>query len=342
MPSTQTPIIQKGANQMGKQKSLFYQFESSINDTACFKKHIDKHSQKSQTEQKEQPWRIYSFSARSNLLDTAHSLSGYIKEHYDIKQVKAITADMCQSWLDHCAKNGCSISTLETYKSNLTKLSHVVNKHFGLHTDFSTTVKGDLVIDKTSPREFALSQEEIDEVKRSIVKPCNSSNFFLFSSFCATRVNTVEKLMCRDVSFGKNYEVGIRILGDKGNRDRSFTIQDKEFYKLCRSLVSNKSPDDLVFGGIKKGSADRWLNRRLHKLNITVPMDKTIGSKRIMKSGNHSVRKAAIQEYYRKQYDYYIKHGYSPIESKKLAQGDACVRLGHSRDRFDVISCYLG
>ena len=328
---------------MGKKKSLFYQFQSSINDSESgHKKFVDKHSQKSQTEQKEQLWRVYSFSAKSNLLDTAHNFSGYLKEQYGISKVKEISSDMCQSWLDHCAKKGCSISTLECYKSNLKKLSHVVNRHFGLHTDFSTMVKQELIIDKTSPREFALSKEEIEMVKASIVKPCNSSNYFLFSSFCATRVNTVEKLMCRDLTFGKDYAVTVRILGDKGGRDRTITIQDKEFYKLCRSLVSNKNPNSLVFGGIKKDSADRWLNRRLHKLNITVPMDKTIGSKRVMKSGNHAVRKAAIQAYCQKQYNYYLEQGYSSEDAKRQAEKDCCVRLGHgSENRSDIIKIYL-
>ena len=327
---------------MGKKKSLFYQFQSSINDSESgHKKFVDKHSQKSQTEQESQPWRIYSFSAKSNLLDTAHNFSGYLKEQYGISKVKEISSDMCQSWLDHCAKSGLSLSSLECYRSNLKKLSHVVNRHFGLHTDFSTTVKHELVIDKTSPREFALSKEEIEMVKASIVKPCNSSNYFLFSSFCATRVNTVEKLMCRDLTFGKNYEVGIRILGDKGNRDRSFTIQDKEFYKLCRSLVLNKNPDSLVFGGIKKDSANRWLNRRLHRLGITVK-SQTIGGKAIFKRGNHSVRKFAIQEYCQKQYNYYLEQGLSPDAAKSQAEKDCCVRLGHgSEGRSDIIKIYL-
>lgn len=327
---------------MGKKKSLFYQFASSINDSESgHKKFVDKHSQKSQAEQESQPWRIYSFSAKSNLLDTAHNLSGYLKEQYGISKVKEISSDMCQSWLDHCAKSGCSISTLECYKSNLKKLSHVINRHFGLHTDFSTTVKHELVIDKTSPREFALSKEEIEMVKASIVKPCNSSNYFLFTTFCATRINSVEKLMCRDLTFGKNYEVGIRILGDKGNRDRSFTIQDKEFYKLCRSLVSNKNPDSLLFGGIKKDSANRWLNRRLHRLGITVK-SQTIGGKAIYKKGNHSVRKYAIQEYCQKQYNHYLEQGLSPDAAKAQAEKDCCVRLGHgSEGRSDIIKIYL-
>ena len=327
---------------MGKKKSLFYQFESSINDiNSGHKKFVDKHSQKSQTEQESQPWRIYSFSAKSNLLDTAHNFSGYLKEQYGISKVKEISSDMCQSWLDHCAKNGCSIATLNCYSSNLKKLSHVINRHFGLHTDFSTTVKHELVIDKTSPREFALSKEEIEMVKASIVKPCNSSNYFLFSSFCATRINSVEKLMCRDLTFGKNYEVGIRILGDKGGRDRTITVQDKEFYKLCRSLVSNKNPDSLLFGGIKKDSANRWLNRRLHRLGITVK-SQTIGGKAIFKRGNHSVRKFAIQEYCQKQYNHYLEQGLSPDAAKAQAEKDACIRLGHgSEGRSDIIKIYL-
>lgn len=327
---------------MGKKKSLFYQFESSINDVESgHKKFVDKHSQKSQTEQESQPWRIYSFSAKSNLLDTAHNFSGYLKEQYGISKVKEISSDMCQSWLDHCAKSGLSLSSLECYRSNLKKLSHVVNRHFGLHTDFSTTVKHELVIDKTSPREFALSKEEIEMVKASIVKSCNSSNYFLFSSFCATRVNTVEKLMCRDLTFGKDYAVTVRILGDKGGRDRTITVQDKEFYKLCRSLVSNKNPDSLLFGGIKKDSANRWLNRRLHRLGITVK-SQTIGGKAIFKRGNHSVRKFAIQEYCQKQYNLYLEQGLSPDAAKSQAEKDACIRLGHgSEGRSDIIKIYL-
>ena len=327
---------------MGKKKSLFYQFESSINDSESgHKKFVDKHSQKAQNEQEKQPWRIYSFSAKNNLLDTAHNLSSYLKENYNIAMVKEISSDMCQSWLDHCAKSGLSLSSLECYRSNLNKLAHIINRHFGLHKDFSTTVKRELIIDKTSPREFALSKEEIEMIKASIVKPCNSSNYFLFSSFCATRINSVEKLMCRDLTFGKNYEVGIRILGDKGNRDRSFTIQDKEFYKLCRSLVSNKNPNDLVFGGIKKDSANRWLNRRLHRLGITVK-SQTIGNKAIYKKGNHSVRKYAIQEYCQKQYNYYLEQGLSPDAAKAQAEKDACIRLGHgSEGRSDIIKIYL-
>ena len=334
---------------MSKNKSLGFQFETSINN--CFSKNFDKHSAKAaaradtaNAEQKFPSWKVCSFSSKNRLVSCAYTFSKFLKEYYgDIKQVKDIKPIHCQEWIDHCAKSGCSINTLDLYKSNLTKLSKIVNHNFGLHTDFTATVKSDLVQDKTTAKEFALTPDEIEKIKASITKPCNSSNYFLFTVHCATRVNSVEKICCRDLHFSKSnaFSVIIDIKNDKGSRDRTIEVQDKEFYKLCRSLVSGKNCNDLLFGGIKKESANRWLNRRMHKLNITVPLDKSIGNKRILKSGFHSVRKASIREYYQKQYNHYIKQGFSETESKKLAEGDSCIRLGHSRDRKDVISHYL-
>lgn len=140
---------------MSKKRSLFIQSLTAINE--CFSYRYDKHSSKHITDQPEQSWRIYSFSAKSNLLDTAHNLCEYIKEHYpDIDKVKHIRSEHCQEWLDSKAKGGCSLNTIETYKSNLVKLSRVVNHHFGVHTNFETKVKAELIPDRTSPREFAL------------------------------------------------------------------------------------------------------------------------------------------------------------------------------------------
>ena len=328
---------------MSKKRSLFIQSLTAINE--CFSYRYDKHSSKHITDQPEQSWRIYSFSAKSNLLDTAHNLCEYIKEHYpDIDKVKHIRSEHCQEWLDSKAKGGCSLNTIETYKSNLVKLSRVVNHHFGVHTNFETKVKAELIPDRTSPREFALTPDEVERVKNSIVKPCHSSNFFVFSSYTCCRVNSVEKLLVSDLRFSANDTVEVSIRKDKGGRDRTLTVQDKEFFSFCRDLVSGKEKSDSLFGGIKKGSADRWLNRRLHRLEITVPQAKTIGTKTVLKSGNHSIRKSSIQAYYQKQYQHYLDKGYSPDKADRTAKNDCCVRLGHgtAEKRVDIVNIYLG
>lgn len=324
---------------MSKSKSLFYQFQTAISD--CFTAGFDKHSMKKQKQQDSQSWRIYSFSAKSNLLDTAHSLSHFAKENFGVKQVKDISETICQEWLNSKAKSGCSISTLNTYQSNLKKLSCAVNHHFGVHTSFRTTVCNELIIDKTTAKAFALSDNEIERIKQSIQKPCNSSNFFVFSSYTSVRVNSVEKLRVSDLHFLDGNRIDIDINSDKGGRNRTISVDSKEFYSFCQTLIAGKNTGDLLFGGIKKGSVNKWLNRRIKKLNITIPTVKTIGQKSIFKSGNHSVRKASIQQYYRNQYQHYIENGLSEDRAKAVAQGDCCVRLGHSRNRTDIVNLYL-
>ena len=156
----------KGVVNVSKNKSLFFQFQSAI-DESCFSKHFDKHAYKGRKDQYEQGWRVFSFSSRSNLLDMAHNLSKYIKEHHpDVKQVKHIKTEWVQDFLDAKARAESSVSTLNCYRSNLAKLSKIVNHHFGLHTSFEVKVKPELVTDKTTPREFALTADEIDLIIR--------------------------------------------------------------------------------------------------------------------------------------------------------------------------------
>ena len=96
---------------MSKKRSLFIQSLTAINE--CFSYRYDKHSSKHITDQPEQSWRIYSFSAKSNLLDTAHNLCEYIKEHYpEVDKVRQIRPEYCQEWLDSKAKGGCSLNTI--------------------------------------------------------------------------------------------------------------------------------------------------------------------------------------------------------------------------------------
>lgn len=100
-------------------------------------------------------------------------------------------------------------------------------------------------------------------------------------------------------------------------------------------------PEFFGFRGHKKGQWNRWLNRRLHRLGITVK-SQTIGGKAIFKKGNHSVRKFAIQEYCQKQYNFYLEQNFSPDAAKAQAEKDACIRLGHgSEGRGDIIKIYL-
>ena len=329
---------------MSKKRSLFVQSMTAIE--ASFTLGYDKHSAKRQSEQPDHSWRVYSFAGKANLLDTAHNLCEYIKEHYpEVDKVRQIRPEHCQEWLDSKARSGCSLNTIETYKSNLVKLSRVINHHFGAHTNFETKVNAELIPDRTSPREFALTPDEIQRVKDSVVRPCHSSNFFIFSTYTCCRVNSVESIQKRHITLGNDGQTVIVFFEkDKGGRNREITVTDKEFYSFCRSLISGKADTDFLFGSIKKGSADKWLNRSLRRLGITIPSEKAVGGKAVQKSGNHSVRKSSIQAYYNKQYQHYIDKGYSSDKADRTAKNDCCIRLGHgsAEKRVDIVNIYLG
>ena len=329
---------------MSKKRSLFVQSMTAIE--ASFTLGYDKHSAKKQSGQPDHSWRVYSFAGKANLLDTAHNLCEYIKEHYpEVDKVRSIRSEHCQEWLNSKARGGCSLNTIETYKSNLVKLSRVINHHFGVHTNFETKVNEELIPDRTSPREFALTPEEIQRVKDSIVRPCHSSNFFIFSTYTCCRINQIEVLQKRHLTFDKDGQtVYVCLEHDKGGRKNEIAVSDKEFFDFCRLLVSGKTETESLFGNIRKDSGNKWLSRRLCRLGITVPREKTVGIKAVQKSGNHSVRKSSIQAYYHKQYKYYLEKGYSPDKADRTAKNDCCVRLSHgsAEKRVDIVNIYLG
>ena len=96
---------------MSKKRSLFVQSMTAIE--ASFTLGYDKHSSKRQSEQPDHSWRVYSFAGKANLLDTAHNLCEYIKEHYpEVDKVRQIRPEYCQEWLDSKAKGGCSLNIL--------------------------------------------------------------------------------------------------------------------------------------------------------------------------------------------------------------------------------------
>lgn len=59
-------------------------------------------------------------------------------------------------------------------------------------------------------------------------------------------------------------------------------------------------------------------------------------------TGTHGARRAAVQSFFRLVYSEHRASGLTPAGAADRAAGDAIERLGHSRDRRDHRSCYLG
>ncbi len=289
-------------------KSLFYQFNSAID--LSFIPHFDKHSSK-KNHITDDSHVIKSLSAKHNLKDFAHTFSKYIKDEYNIKQVKDITPLMCQKFIDIKIQQGCSEETIFTYKSNLLKLSKCVNKTFTIKTDYNTNIDKEKIERAETTKQFSFTMDEMKMILDTDRK-CESLKALNFAFFTGCRVNTLEKIEVRHLDF-KNKE--IIIYKDKGGRTRKIQM-DEQTEKFCRDIIKGKQPQDKLFN-IKKDSVNRYLHRRCEKLGIKTSIGET-------KSGVHGIRKLRAEEY--------AKH-HGKKETMKM--------LGHGADRSDLEQTYL-
>ena len=289
-------------------KSLFYQFNSALD--MCFVLHFDKHSDK-HNPQSESDHIIKSLSAKSNLKDFAHDFAAFIKNEYGVKQVKQITPDMCQSFIERKSAEGCSLKTIKTYQSNFLKISKCVNKTFNIRTDYSVSVDESRIEKTETIKQFSFTRAEMEKILAA-PRSCDSLIALNFAFQTGVRVNTLERLEVRHIDF-KNKE--ITIFKDKGNRTRVLSMSE-EAAKLLRQQIKGKSGKDRVFS-VKKGSVNRYLRRRCEKLNLRTPNGE-------IKSGVHSIRKLWAEEF-----------------AEKNGVAKTMVALGHGEDRKDLEDTYL-
>ena len=295
-------------------KSLFYQFNSALD--MCFVLHFDKHSDK-HNPQSESDHIIKSLAAKGNLKDFAHDFAAFIKNEYGVKQVKQITPDMCQSFIERKSAEGCSLKTIKTYQSNLLKISKCANKAFNIRTDYSVSVDESKIEKTETIKQFSFTRAEMEKILAA-PRPSASLNALKFAYMTGVRVNTLERLEVRQLDFQRGE---ILVFKDKGSRSRVLPM-DEQTAKLLREQIKGKNPQDKVFG-VKKGSVNRYLRRRCEKLNIRTPNGE-------IKSGVHSIRKLWAEET-AERYNNDGKNGTKMVMSE----------LGHSEDRKDLESTYL-
>lgn len=243
----------------------------------CFVLHFDKHSDK-HNPQADSDHIIKSLSAKGNLKDFAHDFAAFIKNEYGVKQIKEITSDMCQSYIERKSAEGCSLKTIKTYQSNMLKLSKCANKAFNIRTDYSVSVDESKIEKTETIKQYSFTNKEMEKILAA-PRTCDSLNALKFAYWNGTRVNTLERLEVRHINFKDNK---ITIFKDKGGRTRIIEMNE-DTAKLLREQIKGKKPQDKVFN-IKKNSVNKYLRRRCEKLNICTPNGE-------IKSGVHSIRK---------------------------------------------------
>jgi len=286
-------------------KSLFYQLYSAT----IFIPNFDKHSSKFD-KQSDNSHIVKSLAAKKALNEFSHDFANFIKCEYEVKQVKDITNEMCQNFIDSKIENGCSSKTAHTYKGYLSKLSKCVNRFYYIKTDYTVEIDESKIKNTDTIKQYSFTKEEIERILDA-PRQCNSLNALKFAYLTGVRVNTLERMEVRHIDF-KAGQIWVK---DKGGKIRFVPINEQT-QKLLRECIKGKNPQDKVFG-VKKGSICRFLRRRCEKLNICTPNGE-------IKSGVHSIRKLWAEEF-----------------ASKNGVAKTMVALSHSENRKDLENTYL-
>jgi integrase len=307
--------------------SLKHQFLTCI-DRNFSEKGSDKHSAKhSQHSGKEETMsRVWSFAERKSLIDISSQLAIYCKEEFKIRQIKDISSNHIQKFLESKADT-CNNTSLSNYVSRINKLEVLVNKTF---SSADVSWRGEIVAPISSInvesklRNVFMTIEDYNKLIDYFKDKNTNAKYALeLSGMFGLRASECEKLQLRDCDFHK---MELHIIGSKGGKNRDIPITPENALRLKeiiqeRGLINQT--DRIV--GIYAESIDRRINEACKNLGLTQYCNG--------KSSIHSCRKLWASSTYEK----FMEQGYS----KKDALNKTSKLLGHGSNRHDIAQAYI-
>ncbi|MGL5149791.1 MAG: tyrosine-type recombinase/integrase [Clostridium sp.] len=301
-------------------RNLKYQFKNSIDNN--FKEGMDKHSLKHSEGLGN--GRIFSYSDRKNLIDFSCNFANYIKENFsEIKMARDISSEHIQSFFNEKATS-CSKATLEQYRSKLCKLQTIVNNTYDINVNYSRGYILPITEENSNKiRDIAMSNNDYNRLQEVISDSNSSAKIGIeLSARFGLRVSEVVKIQGRDIDLQNNT---ISIVDSKGGRDREIKIEREQDRSYCESIKEYIEERQRLVP-IREDSVNVFLKRSLQKCNLDSKYSEC-------KTGIHSIRKMAAQNYY----DRCRENGNSIKESLQMTSE----WLGHGKDRMELMNEYI-
>lgn len=302
-------------------RSIGYQFENAVNSR--FGKDgeggFDKHSMRAagiDTTDK-----VFSYKERDSLIKVGYQFGKYLKENYpEIKNVSDIRAEHAQGFLNSKA-NTNNKNSLTTIKSTLNKLDKVSSARYGSKTEsFTSGIKSPQTVCKNNIRNnVSVTKEDWGKIEKAMEGSNSKANDLIrLAREYGLRVESLSNLRVKDFDFKNKI---IRIVDDKGKRDRVLKMTDVD---ICKKVVGVKSNNEKITN-LKPGSINRQFGRLAEKAGITKFKD--------AKTGIHALRKGRACELARELKE----KGYD----RESILSEVSKFLGHGTSRRDVLKKYL-
>ena len=269
--------------------------------------------------------KVYSFSERNNLRQTAMELAQYCKVIYDVKQVKDITYGMVRNFMKDKA-NTCNQNTLDNISSRLCKIGKLVNQTYKSCDVDWNFIKVKSMVGEEKLRDIPMNREDFNKLI-SYAKESNLTSKAILGVELAgafgLRVSEVCKLEVRDIDLNN---MSLHIHKSKGGLSRDLRIRE-EYKEFLEKIITNKNLLDRLVP-IKEDSVNKWIRETLPKVE-GIDANKYIKAK----TGVHSIRKMWATERYKE------------LITLGLNDKDSCnkvsLELGHGENRWDVVKNYI-
>lgn len=298
-------------------RNLKYQLKHAIDQH--FKEGMDKHAIKRAGER--DGVKIFSYADRKNLIDVASNFANYMRDnHPEVKQVKDVTSEHVQSFLNSKAKE-CSSNTLYQYQSKFNKLEKVINATYkSAHSSFSKGLT--IPPGKEKQRSIEMNRGHYNKLLSNISHSRSQAvPAIQLAGRFGLRVSETVNLKGKDIQLDKGV---LHIHESKGGRSRDIPVTKEADRAFLVGLKSQYGDNQRVVP-LKEDSVNRFLQRELGKMGLT--------QYRAHGTGIHAIRKMYAQG----RYDEYRQQGLSIKESLDRTSE----LLGHGADRDELMRQYV-
>ena len=271
-------------------RNLKYQFLQAINNS--FRENMDKHSDKANGIRNTD--KIYSYSARSNLIDLSANFANFMKESYpEIHKANEVGTEHIQAFLNSKTEN-CSQATLNQYSALFRKLEKCVNVKYHCNVVYHCdVVPASCKNGGGKIRNVMLSQSDF----KTLIK--NTSNQNLKKALTLSYHFGLRCAECAKLKFEDIKSNGISIIDSKGKRSRFIPAETE---KQKQILEQFKEKEQGRICPVQHQSLEQAFRRELKKNGIV-----------IQNGAFHTCRKA----YATQKYKEYRENGLSVKEAKR-------------------------
>lgn len=309
-------------------RNLKYQFKYAIEQSCKFG--ADKHSMKrNPAENGNMKTRTLSYADRKNLIDVSSNFANWMKDnHSDIKELKDVTSNHVQEFLNHKAQT-CTSNTINQYQSKFSKLENIVNNTYTkANVNYTNTVTPVASNNTEKLRNKTMSESDYNKLNNYATNNCRSDNCakaLQLGYHAGLRVSEISKLQQRDIKINSDGTATVHVAGGKGGRDRDVYITNKESVQTLSEIRDSvENPYDRVVP-IQADSINKSINRAMERCNMQEYKEHN--------TSVHSLRKAFAQN----EYDRYKEKGLEP----KQAWDKTSEQLGHGKNRDDLYKTYI-